>query len=347
LDKGEIFTQVEHDGKPFIVETRHARAIITGTTFNVKANSEKMELAVVEGSVRFESVKGVVSVQRGYQSSVALGNRPSEPAHCDVVQVAAWATQQGLNEVVRAGSEMPELTAASMTYRNLEDINYDKWIMENQPWFEREFPWTITLRASLLKDGIAADTLDLMTKSGALWQFQYPEESRTQLLGKSSVYVAEAAEKCGYDKTCLNTRRYLESLSITQTHDTAIKAFERWLSALEKFSPDTQVDGELFLSSIHASVYLRNTRSLLWFNLRNDRIQLAGEDKQKVMDLLQTQVQLAYECTMQLKELFFMDNKLSICKTGQYQENLRLIKEGIGAIKEKENRLGVYEISGK
>jgi len=37
LKTGEIFAHVEHDGNPFTVSTTHGKAIITGTTFDIKA----------------------------------------------------------------------------------------------------------------------------------------------------------------------------------------------------------------------------------------------------------------------------------------------------------------------
>jgi hypothetical protein len=52
---GEVYVHVEHDGHPFIVQTAHGRAVVTGTTFDVKATDTSTALVVVEGSVRLES----------------------------------------------------------------------------------------------------------------------------------------------------------------------------------------------------------------------------------------------------------------------------------------------------
>jgi hypothetical protein len=49
LDSGEIYTHVEHDGNPFIVDTVNCQAVITGTTFDIKAKNTKTTLIVSEG----------------------------------------------------------------------------------------------------------------------------------------------------------------------------------------------------------------------------------------------------------------------------------------------------------
>jgi hypothetical protein len=344
LDKGEIYTRVEHDGKPIIVETRHGRAVITGTTFNIKADNKKMDLVVIEGSVRFESAEGVVSVRGGYQSSVALGTKPMEPASCDVVKIAAWAKPQGLKEIACVGSEMSELAAISMPYRDLEEINYDNWIMENRSWFEREFPWINALQKSLLKDGISADPLDLLISSGVLMQFGYPEHGRTQLLCGQSAAMNRVALLAGLNENCSETMKFLASVSDGTKQSLGVEAFDQWLKAVENAgNQNSKLEGELILSSIHSVVFIKNTRTLVWFNVNNGRIQIAVNDKEKVKKLLEEQVRLAFDGTEKLKKLFFMDNNSSICKTEQYQEILILLKESVAVIKENEKGLTEYQ----
>lgn len=55
LDSGQIYTHVQHDRNPFVVDTVHGKAIITGTIFDVKVTDDNTILVVCEGTVQFES----------------------------------------------------------------------------------------------------------------------------------------------------------------------------------------------------------------------------------------------------------------------------------------------------
>ena len=92
LNSGEIYTHVEHDGNPFIVQTANGKAIITGTTFNVKAEGNNTTLTVTEGNVQLQSEKGEVSVAAGQLSQIVNQSVPTKPAVCDVGRLTAWAT---------------------------------------------------------------------------------------------------------------------------------------------------------------------------------------------------------------------------------------------------------------
>ena len=92
LTFGEVHVHVAHDGLPFAVQTPHGKAVITGTTFDIKTTDAGTTLVVAEGSVRFESEGGAVQVAAGHKSTiVAKSQSPSEPVACDVVALTAWA----------------------------------------------------------------------------------------------------------------------------------------------------------------------------------------------------------------------------------------------------------------
>lgn len=57
---GEVHVHVTHDGNPFVVQTTHGWAVITGTTFDVKVTEAGTTLVVTEGSTRFKSEGGAV-----------------------------------------------------------------------------------------------------------------------------------------------------------------------------------------------------------------------------------------------------------------------------------------------
>jgi uncharacterized membrane protein YgaE (UPF0421/DUF939 family) len=160
--------------------------------------------------------------------------------------------------------------------------------------------------------------------------------------------MSRAALQAGLNENCSETMKYLASVSDGTKQLSGVEAFDQWLKAVENArNQNSKLDGELLLSSIHSAVFIKNTRTLVWFNVHNGRIRIASNDKEKVLNLLQEQVKQSYDCTEKLKELFSMDNNPTVCKTEQYQEILTFVKEDIAAIKENEIRLGVYEISGK
>jgi ferric-dicitrate binding protein FerR (iron transport regulator) len=86
---GEVYVHVEHDGHPFKVQTAHGRAVVTGTTFDVKATDTSTALVVVEGSVRFESEKDLVEVTSGQISKIIAHSAPTRPISCKSVELTA------------------------------------------------------------------------------------------------------------------------------------------------------------------------------------------------------------------------------------------------------------------
>jgi len=338
LDQGEIYTEVEHDGKPFIVETSHGRAIITGTTFNIKADNNKMDLAVIEGSVRFESDKGVVNVKGGYQSSIIAGMKPAEPTVCNIIQIAKWAKKESVVESVQANiptntgiSELLELSLVSVPYRDLEDINFDQWIDQRREWFEREFPWTKRLQKLLAQDDIEVDTIDLLIESGDLWRFAWPEYSQHKILAEDKQVIQEVASQYGVEIDKLISA---DVIQYKQTPN--IEAFEKWLNIFDKEQSNSTLD------SIHAAVFLINTRSLAWYAVDDGRLQV--DNKQQVLDLLSEQVQIASNMLEILNQLLLADKGKSICSTAQYDEYIRNLKDNISSVIEIEKELAGYEI---
>jgi transmembrane sensor len=64
LDGGEAFFQIAHDtGHPFIVMAGDHRVTVLGTKFLVRRDTNRLEVAVVEGRVRFDGADGHVTPQ--------------------------------------------------------------------------------------------------------------------------------------------------------------------------------------------------------------------------------------------------------------------------------------------
>lgn len=56
LDKGEAFFQIKHDAAhPFVVITQGARVTDLGTAFLVRRDAERLEVALIEGRVKFDA----------------------------------------------------------------------------------------------------------------------------------------------------------------------------------------------------------------------------------------------------------------------------------------------------
>ncbi len=340
LDKGEIYVEVEHDGKLFVVETVHGRAVITGTTFNIKTDENRMELGVLKGSVRLESEHGNVNVQGGYQSLVAIGNKPVEPLPFDITHLAGWAKEQSTEapaSVIRQDfglAEMPELISLSLPYQNLEDIDFVVWIEQHREWFEREFPWTKRLQKLLTEKGVEADTIVLLIESGQLWQFTWPEHSRIQMLPEDSSIIHSIADKYGIEIDQL--------ISIQSTQKKQVfgeEEVQRWLDVFGGSN------GDLTIGAIHAATFLLNTRSLAWYAIRTSRIQF--QDNGKVLDLLARQVKVLTKTLETLNQMLLADMTQSSCSELQYDVFIETLKKCIAAIIENEKELAGYEVVGK
>jgi hypothetical protein len=341
LDKGEIYTEVEHDGRPFIVETSHGRAVITGTTFNIKADSSTMDLAVIDGSVQLESKKGIVTVQGGYQSSIVSGTTPSQPVACNIDRISQWARGQKTNEMIQVNqpdsrfSELLDLPVSFLPHRDLEEIHFESWIHQHRPWFEREFPWTKRLQRLLAQDGTEVDTIDLLIESGDLRRFAWPEYAPQRCLSENKEIIQPIATQYG-----IETDRLIPAKPLVQSKPiSSVEAFERWLDAFDKDR------GNVTLDSIHAAVFLINTRSLVWFAVKNDKIQV--QDKDGVLKSLSEQVRIASSSLETLNQLLLADKNESVCSVAQYDEYIKKIKDDIFSMMEIERELAGYEVVGE
>ncbi|MHC5060585.1 MAG: anti-sigma factor family protein [Planctomycetota bacterium] len=336
LDKGEIYTEVEHDGKPFIVETIHGPAVITGTIFNIKADYKQMELTVIEGTVRFEGNKSKVNVTAGHKLRLALNRKPSLPLPCNTKQLTAWAT--GINkteEIVATTTYQPDFDLP-LSFDNaeidLESIDYATWIEQKRSWFKQEFPHIFKFKEALVKEGIEADYPELLIKSGDLWRFVFPEKTNTQLIPANFESMLKLAS--AYDKDAQWLKDYLHVNAanlISETETSSLKAFERWINALEEsLDSPLEVDSKLLCYSLHSSSYLINTRTITWLAItNNDQLAITAIEKEEVTTLLEQEIKAANYCTNQFKQLFSSSYSSSTCDGDKQREALLGIIENI------------------
>jgi hypothetical protein len=353
LASGQIYAHVEHNSSPFIVNTAHGRAVITGTTFDVMATNADTTLVVVEGRVKFESKWGSTQVTTGQISKIAPNSAPTNPVSCKALKLTAWATAYELKPVlakIQSISDGHDLTDLGFVVISgpieLERINYKDWIVDKRTWFRREFPQIFQLQKALRAEGIEVDYPELLTSSGDIWQFVYPETSPQQIHVPRFDSMLKAASKYGFDKQWLTTKipstKSMIDMPIPKGFYTGQKAFEHWASCFEKLrKSQVPMDSSTLLCSLHAAVYLVNTRTLVWLNLMNGGTNLSAEDKAKILILLQNEVNKANELAGHLMRVFagLVKQACEACR-----DQLDGIIENINTIADIEKGVLEYEV---
>lgn len=353
LDSGQICAHVEHDGDPFVVATAHGRAVITGTALDVKATQAGMTLVVAEGSVRFESRQGIVEVAAGQISEILANSPPTKPLACDAAKLTAWATGHEFKAALaklEPYSDDYDLTGLWLSANSgsieLERIDYQGWIEEKRPWFQREFPWIFQLQTALAAEGIETDYPQLLISSGDIWQFAYPATSPQQIPIPYLDPMLKEASKYGFDEQWLTeniraAKSAIVSPSAPEDRFTGPKAFEQWAACIEQMRRSSEPpDAAALLYSLHASVYLANTRTVAWLSLTSGELDSAQKDNAKVLALLQTEVTTATELTGRIIRLFagVEDQPCDECRMllNDIIENITTITEIEKGIKEHE-----------
>jgi len=346
LVSGQIYTHVEHDGNPFIVDTAHGQAVITGTTFDVKVTDDSTTLIVSEGTVQFESQDGVVNVTAGQISEITSQSAPSIPLLCNTDKLTTWATGYKPGPALAQAESNTDLWYLSLQLGKepivLEETDYESWVEQKRDWFKQEFPWIFPLKEALAKEGIEVDYPELLIQSGDVWQFVCLESipARFSVLDPNS--LLKAASSYGFDKQWLlenvpAAKTTLENPVLSQNSFTGPKAFGRWLEYLDETKssrPPTPI------YSYHVSKYLAETRSLAWFAVRDGKYDLIDEERADVLVLLQEEVTAACQC--QNEVLYPQDEQKPSCDD-ICQESLDNLVGYIETMKAAEERIKEYK----
>jgi ferric-dicitrate binding protein FerR (iron transport regulator) len=299
LAQGEVFAHVEHDGNPFVVQTAHGRAVITGTTFDVKTTVAATTLVVVEGSVRLESEAHAVQVGAGQRATLAAGSeRPSSPAVCDATILIAW-TRPGQNASTTAQiassllEDLPAIPATGVSI-DLARINYAQWVDENRDWFSRQFPWVFELKEALAKEGTDVDYPDLLVQSGDIWRFAFPGVALSRRIDPDPDCLLRVAARHGRDESWLRQQGF--TLLPRNGRESPVKratAFVRWADVIEARAKDCMIrdDSPAFSESLDASLYLVNTRTLAALVMSYGPESVGARTRRETLDLLRTEIQ--------------------------------------------------------
>jgi len=344
LASGRIYTHVEHDGNPFAVHTAHSKAVITGTTFDIKTTDTRTTLVVSEGTVQFESVNGLVKVAAGQTSEIVGQSVPTRPISCNAVELTAWAIGYKHKPAVvqvessRDSWELP--TSLRIEPIVLVETDYDRWVERELYWFKREFSWIFQLKDALAKEGIEVDYPELLIKTGDVWQFACLDvpDARFSVVNPNS--LLKIVSSYGFNKQWLvekvpAAKSALKKPILPENSFTGLKAFERWLEYLDErkgLEPPTPI------YSYHASKYLANTRSLVWFAVRDGKYDLTDEECAEVLVLLQKEVTAACKC---------QNDELKPSCDDRCQESVNDVTRYIETMKNIEKRLqNITRVSG-
>jgi len=322
LCSGQIYTHVQHDGNPFIVDTAHGQAVITGTTFDIKATEDSTTLVVSEGTVRFESEKGVVNVAAGQKSKIIWQSAPSIPLSCNTAELTAWATGYKPNTALaQAGSDDDDWYLAFSLRKApivLAETDYHQWVEEKRQWFKKDFPWIFELKDALVREGIEVDYPELLIRSGYVWQFVCLERFPARFSVPDFESLLKTATSYGFDREWLLKNmpiaRIIQDKCFLLQNPTGLAAFEQLL----KYVNGTQAT-PYCLYPADACKYLAETRSLIWFAVRHGEHSLANEERAEVLDLLQQEVTTATNCSNDLWYPKYEKKKLlcdeNLCET--------------------------------
>ncbi|MHC4739941.1 MAG: FecR domain-containing protein [Planctomycetota bacterium] len=346
LASGQLYSQVKRNANPFIVKTSNGKAAITGTTFDISVADDSTTLVVSEGSVRFESKKGVVRVATGQISRIVGQSAPTKPRACNTAEITAWATSNQVEilptkpdlHTTHSKHDHPGLLIISGPI-DLEAIDYEGWVAEKRDWFNSEFPWIFQLEEALVKEGIDVDYPQLLMQSGYIWQFVYPESSAKRVAFLDFKLLLEAVLPYGLDRRWLfkNVPAAKYAIRIrknTKDKFTSLKEFEQWTASFEGApeSPE-EPDSSIISRSLQAGTYLVNTRTLLWLGIKNGISLDEFEDEEKLLSLLNQEIQAADRCIQTA-----IAQSETTCPTKDDPLRARMIKE-INVISESERAI--------
>jgi len=293
LARGELYVEVL-TGHPFTVRTDNALLRITGTRFDVRAEGGRTELVLLKGSVQFsrlEDAERSVHVCTGQASTIVGHLAPTIPRATDAAAATAWARELALtNAIARARPSVDlHLLESIRDYQpqpkplDLDSIDYEKWRDDHRDWFASEFPWIFQVQ-NVLKErhGIDADYVELLMVSGDIWQFNYPRPVNCPIPVFDPAAVKRIAEHYKVEHThLLRATEAFSSNPLAGNRAAAPSArgkmtpAEAYLAALKSWRSDiasaaggagSTLSDDLLMFSLHAGVYLANTRATayLW-----------------------------------------------------------------------------------
>lgn len=348
LALGEICVHVAHDGGPFVVQTSHGRAVITGTTFGVKTSETRTTLVVAEGSVRFESEAGAVRVIAGQSSEIVTSRAaPSPPILCDSVALTAWAFPAGQEEHVpeRMRADAPLLDDVLTTPSpwaevriDPDRIDYIRWIEEKRDWFRQQFPSIFELKKALNRDGIEVDYPELLMHSQGIWRFAYPQAELGRQIAPDPNDLLRVAAHYDRDESWLRQQSFSPIQATGRARQaTGADAFERWADSVAAYAStcSTKDEPSVLLDTVNASLYLINTRTLALLEIRRERDTISPQDRNEVLGLLVDEIHILKKCVNWSQEMSLRGSGADSCEYSDKLQNLTGKIRKVGELEKK------------
>jgi hypothetical protein len=295
LSSGRIYVEVV-PGNPFTVHTDNALLTITGTKFDVTADSLRTDLVLLKGSIRFSGKNhaSITNVSAGFASTVRSGSAPSQPVPVDAATITAWARGLAGNTgpaTTRGHDDVSDSLHTSWRQSkaiDVESLDYAKWRDEHREWFATAFPSTFVAQTTLATRGIHADYVDLLMISGQLWQFHYridpSARTATMLDGEQIKKIAT-----WYQVDPASLRQSGDNGEVGTTSTDGADDFRRWqVDMAAAVNHPSDVPSGLLAITLEASIHLANTRTAAYLWVKSH-----PQDAQRLLDFSSDQSQLS------------------------------------------------------
>jgi hypothetical protein len=123
------------------------------------------------------------------------------------------------------------------------------------------------------------------------------------------------------------------------------EAFALWQNELALVvESGKEVPRELLLDALHACIYLRQTRSLVWLAIEADRYSAPHPSQTQLETLLLAEVTLADRGVSDVIRLLTTEGSLLPCDSDPYRQLVRRLYEAVTQIAQTERR-GVDELA--
>jgi hypothetical protein len=189
----------------------------------------------------------------------------------------------------------------------------------------------------------------LLANSGDLWQFIHPQASSGLIPVLDPNSLCEAAAVYGFSRQWLlksvpAARSAILNPVMAKGRFTGLKAFKQWKDCFEetKKSP-SEANVGAYLSSMRASAYLADTRTLAWLCTKNNILACKAEAKQELLSVLQRQIEASRDSLQQAVQLMIPAEQR--CSTRYLL--LERLTESIGIITSCETTMREYDIDGQ
>ncbi|MHC4694291.1 MAG: hypothetical protein ACYS67_16250, partial [Planctomycetota bacterium] len=131
--------------------------------------------------------------------------------------------------------------------------------------------------------------------------------------------LLKTASYYGFDKQWLHENvpaaKYAqEKPTLSRDGFSGLKTFEEWFKSLDEAKG---LEPPSLIYSYDASVYLAETKSLIWFAVRDGKYDLTDEERAEVLALLQEEVTAAFK--LQNDNLSPEDKPKSLCCEDKFQ----------------------------